>query len=75
MKRSRHLEAAWARIRTSVEGFPLPASLEKATRWVERHPRTVISGALVVALALLLAQSPAEPVEHDAYNGETPLFV
>ncbi|HKZ52586.1 MAG TPA: hypothetical protein VJ085_04825 [Candidatus Acidoferrales bacterium] len=66
----------WDTIRTTVEEFSLPPYLEKTAQWLERHPRAVIAGTLVVVMAALLTQIPAEnPVEPDAYNGETPLFV
>lgn len=66
----------WDTIQTSLEEFALPPSVERAVNWVERHPRAVVAGAMVVVLAVLLAQTPAEhSVEHDAYGDETPLFV
>ena len=66
----------WDTIRTTVEEFRLPPYLEKTVLWLERHPRAVVAGALVVVMAALLTQIPAEhPVEQEAYNGETPLFV
>jgi hypothetical protein len=66
----------WDTMRTTLEEFFLPPSMEKALRWVERHPQAVVAGAMVLVMAVLLAQTPAEhTVEHDAYNGETPLFV
>ncbi|MFQ5777803.1 MAG: hypothetical protein ACE5IP_07325 [Terriglobia bacterium] len=67
---------SWKTLRGTLEGVGLPPAMETALRWVERHPRTVVTGALVVAMAVLLAQSPQKPLaELDAYNGETPLFV
>ena len=66
----------WDTIRTTLDAFEAPPYLEKAVLWLERHPRAVLAGALVVAMAVVLAQTPAEQtVEYDAYNGETPLFV
>lgn len=70
------LQKTWDTIQTKLEEFDLPPYLEKAVRWVERHPRTVIAGALVVLMAVALTQSPGEqPVEHDAYADQTPLFI
>lgn len=66
---------AWDKIRSALKDIDLPPSLEKAARWVERHPRAALAGALVLVMAAMLAQTPAEAIEHDAYNGETPLFV
>jgi hypothetical protein len=66
----------WDTIRTTVEEFSLPPYLERTVQWLERHPRAVVAGALVVVMAALLTQVPAEsPVDQDAYNGEAPLFV
>jgi hypothetical protein len=66
----------WDTVQTTLEAFEAPEWLEKAVAWLERHPRAVLAGAMVVAMAVLLAQTPGEgSVEHDAYNGETPLFV
>lgn len=70
------LERSWDSVRATLEKFDLPPYLEKAVRWAERHPRAIAAGALALAMAVLLAQAPGEtPTEHDAYNGETPLFV
>jgi hypothetical protein len=45
-------------------------------RWVERHPKAVVATVVIVALGVLLAQTPGEtPAEAEPYNGETPLFV
>jgi hypothetical protein len=66
----------WDTIRTTVEEFNLPPYLERTVQWLERHPRAVVAGALVVVMAALLTQIPSESaLEQDAYNGETPLFV
>lgn len=66
----------WDTMRTTLEEFILPPSIEKAVRWVERHPQAVVAGAMVIVMAVLLAQTPGEhTVEHDAYNDEIPLFV
>lgn len=70
------LRKTWDTIQTKLEEFDLPPYLEKAARWVERHPRTVLAGAVVVLMAVALSQTPTEkPVEYDAYSDETPLFV
>lgn len=64
------------RIRTALEQLRLHASLDNALRWVERHPQAVVAGALVLAMAALLLQTPSESAaELDSYNDETPLFV
>ncbi len=71
MKRS-----TWDTIQAKLEEFDLPPYLENTLRWVERHPRTVMAGALVLLMAAALTQVPGEPpVEKDAYNDEVPLFV
>ena len=52
--------------------------VERAVRWVERHPRTVVTGALVVtALGVLLAQSLPNPLKSETPSDETeaPLFI
>lgn len=67
---------SWKMLRAAVKEVRLPPGVETALRWVESHPRTVVTGALVVAMAVLLAQSPQKSLaEPDAYNGENPLFV
>ncbi len=67
---------SWDTEETTVPEFNLPPLLEKTLRWVERHPRAVVAGALVLVMAALLSQVPSETKpEPDAYNGETPLFV
>ena len=65
----------WDTVRDTLEYFDAPPYLQKAVRWVERHPRTVLVGALVVVMTVMLARTPAEPVEHDSYSEETPLFI
>ena len=66
----------WDTVENKLEEFALPPALEKIARWVESHPRAVLAGALVVLMAVVLAQSPADAKsEMDAYGGETPLFV
>lgn len=66
----------WDTVETTLEEFSLPPSVEKVARWVERHPRAVLAGALVLVMAVLLAQVPDEkPDEVEAYDGQTPLFV
>ena len=66
----------WDTVETKLEEFALPPALEKIARWVESHPRAVLAGALVVLMAVVLAQSPADSTsEADPYSGETPLFV
>jgi hypothetical protein len=65
----------WKTIRTTVEDTGLPSYLEKMVQWVERHPRAIAAGALVLVMAVALSQTPETPAEQDAYNGETPLFV
>ncbi|MBI4466239.1 MAG: hypothetical protein HY656_02270 [Acidobacteria bacterium] len=70
------LEKTWDTIRNSLDLFDLPPYLVKVVRWVERHPRTVLAGAVVVLMAVALTQSPAEqPVESDPYADHTPLFI
>ncbi|MCH6553878.1 MAG: hypothetical protein IH793_06940, partial [Acidobacteria bacterium] len=39
--------------------FDLSSVLEKAAEWVERNPRAVLAGALVVVTAVMLAQTQA----------------
>lgn len=76
MKRKRTTMLGWDTVRTTLEEFGLPPIVERAAHWVERHPKTVLAGALVLVMAVLLAQSPGEPAaDPDPYNGETPLFV
>ena len=76
MKRKKPLKLDWDTLRTPLHEFGLPPFVERAARWVEKHPKTVLAGALIVALTLLLAQTPAEqPADADPYSGETPLFV
>lgn len=66
----------WDTIQTKLEEFELPPYLEKAVHWVERHPKTVLAGALVVLMAVALTQTPSEPpVEADAYADQAPLFI
>ena len=66
-------------IQTRLEEFDvldLPPYVAKVVRWVERHPKTVVAGALVVLMAVALTQTPSEqPVESDAYSDHTPLFI
>jgi len=66
-------------IQTRLEEFDvldLPPYVAKVVRWVERHPKTVAAGALVVLMAVALTQTPSEqPVESDAYSDHTPLFI
>ena len=66
-------------IQTRLEEFDvmdLPPYVAKVVRWVERHPKTVVAGALVVLMAVALTQPPSEqPVESDAYSDHTPLFI
>jgi len=63
-------------VETTHREFALSPALERIIRWVERHPRTVLAGALVAVMAVVLAQLPVQrSVEYDAYSGETPLFV
>lgn len=76
MKRKKNMKLGWDTIRTTLQEFGLPPYVERAARWVERHPKTVLAGALIVTLTVLLAQTPAEQsTEADPYSGETPLFV
>ena len=76
MKRKKPLKLDWDTLRTPLKEFGLPPIVERAARWVEKHPKTVLAGALIVTLTLLLAQTPAEQsTEADPYSGETPLFV
>lgn len=65
----------WDTVRDTLEYVDVPPYLQKAVRWVERHPRTFLVGALVVVMAVMLARTPAEPVEQDSYSDETPLFI
>ena len=66
----------WDTVETKLQEFALPPALEKVARWVESHPRAVLAAALVVLMAVVLTQSPADPKsEADSYSGETPLFV
>jgi len=66
----------WDTVETRLEEFALPPALEKIAHWVVRHPQAVVAGALVVLMAVVLAQSPADAkAEVDPYGGETPLFV
>jgi len=63
-------------IRNTLDAFDLPPYLEKVVRWVERHPKTVLAGAVVVLMAVALTQTPHEqPVESDAYSDTSPLFI
>jgi hypothetical protein len=63
-------------VETRLEEFALPPILEKVAHWVVRHPQAVVAGALVVLMAVVLAQSPSDTsAEADPYVGETPLFV
>lgn len=76
MKRKKPLKLDWDTLRTPLKEFGLPPFVERAARWVERHPKAVLAGALIVTLTVLLAQTPAEQsAEADPYSGETPLFV
>lgn len=60
----------------TLDFFDLPPYLEKAVRWVQRHPRTVLTGALVLVMAVMLVRTPTEPpAEPDAYSDGTPLFI
>ena len=61
------------------EGSPL---VERAVRWLESHPRTVLTGALVVTTlaAALLSLPGSVPPEDDAMespaeDSDAPLFV
>jgi hypothetical protein len=66
----------WDTVENRLQEFVLPPALEKIARWVESHPRAVLAGALVLLMAVVLAQSPADSEsEADPYGGETPLFV
>jgi len=66
----------WDTVESKLEEFSLPPALERLARWVVRHPQAVVAGALVVLMAVALAQSPAEAkAEAEPYGGETPLFV
>ena len=61
-----------------IDSLELPELVERAVRWVERHPRTVVTGALVVtALGVLLAQSLPNPLKSETPSDETetPLFI
>ena len=69
------MKLTWDSIRTNLNEYQLPPHLERLLRWVERHPQAVLAGALIVLMALALAQTPSESAEADTYNGETPLFV
>ena len=66
-------------IQTRLEEFDvldLPPYVARVVRLVERHPKTVVAGALVVLMAVALTQTPSErPVESDAYSDHTPLFI
>lgn len=63
-------------IESLLDELGLPRMLERAARWVERHPRTVLTGLLVAsALVFTLVQSPAETVEQDLPAEDTPLFI
>jgi len=66
-------------IQTRLEEFDvldLPPYVARVVRWVERHPKTVVAGALVVLMAVALTQTPGEqPVGSDAYSDHTPLFI
>lgn len=66
-------------IQTRLEEFDvldLPPYVARVVRWVERHPKTVVAGALVVLMAVALTQTPSEqPAESDAYSDHTPLFI
>jgi hypothetical protein len=76
LKRKGAVKLGWDTIHTSLREFGLPPMVERAARWVEKHPKTVLAGALVLVVAVLLTQSPGETAaDPDAYNGETPLFV
>ncbi len=76
MKRKKPMRLDWDTLRTPLKEFDLPPFVERAARWVERHPKTVLAGALILTLTVLLAQTPAEQsTEADPYSGETPLFV
>jgi hypothetical protein len=76
LKRKKEVKLGWDTIHTSLREFGLPPIVERAARWVERHPKTVLAGALVLAMAVLLTQSPGDAAgDPDPYNGETPLFV
>ena len=75
-KRKGTVKLGWDTIHTSLREFGLPPVVEKAARWVEKHPKTVLTGALVLVVAVLLTQSPGESnADPDAYSDETPLFV
>lgn len=66
----------WDSVQSTIQAFNLPPSVEKALRWVERHPQAVVAAAAVLVMAVLLAQAPADTAaDHDAYSDETPLFV
>ena len=57
------------------EGSPL---VERAVRWLESHPRTVLTGALVVttlAAALLSLPLEDDAKEFPAEDSDAPLFV
>lgn len=75
----RMLLETWDTIQTKLEEFDLldlPPYVAKVVRWVERHPKTVLAGALVVLMAVALTQTPGEqPLESDAYADHTPLFI
>lgn len=70
------LTKTWDTLRTTLEEFDLPPYLVKSLRWMERHPRTVLAGAVLIMMAVALTQTPSEqPVAHEPYGDETPLFV
>ncbi len=76
LKRKGAVKLGWDTVHTSLREFGLPPMVERVARWVERHPKTVLAGALVLAMAVLLTQSPSDAAtDPDPYNGETPLFV
>lgn len=66
---------SWDTIRTSWQSFDLPPYLAAAARWVQRHPQAVVATVVIVALGVLLTQTPEATGEPEPYNGETPLFV
>jgi len=66
----------WDTVQSTLQAFNLPPSVEKALRWVERHPQAVVAAAAVLVMAVVLAQAPPDTAaEQDAYSDEIPLFV
>ena len=64
--------------RDATHDYEGPLLVERAVRWLESHPRTVLTGALVVttlAAALLSLPFEDDAGEFPADDGDAPLFV